>query len=119
MDTAYAKYLPSIKKQWLTEQAAWEQRRQQAWGIARQIAAMLRTVYGANQVIAFGSLTATGSFDYRSDIDLAVSGIPFDNFFRAYVDAMDLAQDFKLDLLDLADCSSSMRDSIMEKGILI
>ncbi|MEZ4515173.1 MAG: nucleotidyltransferase domain-containing protein [Chloroflexota bacterium] len=117
MNKLYAQYLPAIKKQWQAEQAGWEQRRQRAWKVARQIAAMLRTAYGAKQIIVFGSLAATGPFDACSDLDLAVSGIPFDKFFRAYVDAMDIAQDFKLDLLDLADCPTTMRESICAKGI--
>jgi predicted nucleotidyltransferase len=116
MDKPYAEYLPAIKKQWQAEQASWEQRRQRAWDAVRQITAMLRTTYGAKQIIVFGSLVATGPFDAHSDIDLAVSGISFDQFFRAYVDAMDVAQGFKLDLLDLADCPATMRESIIAKG---
>lgn len=113
---AYEAYLPHIKKRWLVEQESWEQRRQQAWTAARRIAELLRVLFGAEQVIAFGSLTDAGPFDARSDIDIAVSGIALEDFFRAYAQAMTLSPDFELDLLDLSDCPQTLRSSILEKG---
>ncbi|MCA9968763.1 MAG: hypothetical protein KC425_01035 [Anaerolineales bacterium] len=114
---AYADYLPAIKARWQARQASWAARRQQAWGAARQIAALLRARYGAEQVIAFGSLTHDGPFDAHSDIDLAVTGIPTADFFRAYAEAMSLAGEFKLDLLDLADCPPSVQTAVLKQGI--
>jgi predicted nucleotidyltransferase len=113
----YAAYLPQIKQRWLAEQASWTERRQRAWQTARQIAALLRTKYGAQQVIAFGSLTDSGPFDERSDIDLAVSGIAAADFFTAYAQAMLLSPEFKLDLLELADCPPSVRAGIVARGV--
>lgn len=116
---AYADYLPHIKKRWQAKQASWAQRRRLAWDAARRIAEMLHSTHGADQVIAFGSLVGSGPFDGRSDIDLAVAGIAPANFFRAYVEAMTLAGDFKLDLIDLADCPPTIRTSILEKGVAV
>lgn len=115
----FSDYLPQIKKRWQTEQASWTQRRKLAWGYAQQIAEMLHTTFGAEQVIAFGSLTGSGPFDDRSDIDLAVSGIAPVDFFRATVRAMSLAGEFELDLLDLAECPPAMRAVILDRGVAL
>ena len=117
MDDQYAEYLPHIRQRWLAEQASWEARRQQAWRVAHQIAAMLRSQFGANQIMAFGSLTARGPFDGRSDIDLGVSGIKHADFFRAYARAMAISTAFKIDLVDLDDCPSRIRESITQFGV--
>ena len=83
---------------------------------AEAIAAMLRERFGATRVILFGSL-ARGRFRLDSDIDLAVTGIPTADFFRAYAEAMSLAGEFKLDLLDLADCPPSVQTAVLKQGI--
>jgi predicted nucleotidyltransferase len=113
----YAAYLPQIRQRWLAEQASWTDRRQRAWHTARRIAALLRADFGAEQVIAFGSLTDSGPFDERSDIDLAVSGIAAADFFTAYAQAMLLSPEFKLDLLDLADYPPQLRADIVARGM--
>jgi len=45
------------------------------------VAAILRTHFCAQKVVAFGSLVHPGRFTDQSDIDLAVSGIPPATFF--------------------------------------
>jgi hypothetical protein len=62
-------------------------------------------------------VTDSGPFDERSDIDLAVSGITTADFFTAYAQAMLLSPEFKLDLLDLADCPPQVRADIMARGV--
>lgn len=117
MSKQFAEYMPHIRQRWLDEQRSWEQRRQQAWTAARQVAEMLRATFQAEQVIAFGSLTGEGPFDDRSDIDLAVGGISPADFFRAYARAMAVASPFKLDLIDLNDCPEPMQKSISQAGV--
>jgi predicted nucleotidyltransferase len=90
-------------------------RRDAAWESARRIAALLRARYNATQVIAFGSLVHPERFDERSDIDLAVAGIPPEVFFGAWAAAgADCA--FSLDLVDLGDCSPALRELIAREG---
>ncbi len=113
----YADYLPHIKARWEAEQTSWEQRRQQAWIVVRQIADMLRTTFDAKQLIVFGSLADKGPFDDRSDIDLAVGGMRPTDFFRAYAQAMAVSSTFKLDLVDLDDCPTQMRQTILRSGV--
>jgi predicted nucleotidyltransferase len=112
----FATYLPHVHRRWLAQQAAWKRRQEEAWAVARQIAAILRSQFAAREVVAFGSLVHPGRFDDRSDIDLAVSGIPPAAFFRAWA-AAGASCPFELDLVDLADCSPALRDLIEGEGV--
>ncbi len=116
MDRSFAVFLPHIRRRWLEEQRGWDRRRTRALESARRAASVLRARHGATQVIAFGSLVRTGPFDEHSDVDLAAAGIPARDFFRASADAA-AACDFELDLVDLADCPSSLRDAILREGM--
>ncbi|KAA3661456.1 MAG: nucleotidyltransferase domain-containing protein [Chloroflexi bacterium] len=117
MDISYRDYYPYIKKKWEAEQRGWQQRREQAWIVARQAANLLRSEFGARSVMAFGSLIGSGPYDARSDIDLAVSGIAIEDFFRAVAHTMSVSSDFKIDVVDLVDCSEEIRKTIMQKGV--
>lgn len=111
----YAAYLPGIRQRWRQRQDELARRREAAWESARRIALFLRARYNATQVIAFGSLVHPERFDERSDIDLAVAGIPAHAFFSAWAAAgADCA--FALDLVDLDDCSPALRELIALEG---
>jgi len=112
----FATYLPHIRRRWLEQQAARRKRQEEAWAVARQMATLLRIRFAAQEIIAFGSLVYPGRFDDRSDIDLAVSGIPAGGFFRAWAAAGAIGP-FELDLVDLADCSPTLRDVIAQEGV--
>jgi len=114
----FAAYLPHIRRRWLVHQASWRLRQEEAWAVARQIAALLRADFTASQVIAFGSLVYPGRFDDRSDIDLAVSGILAGDFFRAWA-AAGAACPFDLDLVDLGDCSPALQKIIVQEGVAL
>jgi predicted nucleotidyltransferase len=112
----FAAYLPHIRRRWLARQEAGERRRAQAWQAAREVAALLRDRFDAQRVVAFGSLVRPGLFSERSDVDLAVSGIPPRAFFKAWAAAADVCP-CELDLVDLADCSEALRRLIEEEGV--
>ena len=80
-------------------------------------AAPLRGIARATRVMAFGSLTRTGVFDARSDIDLAEEGIPVSKFWRASADAAAVVGQFELDVVDLGDCQPALRDIILREGV--
>ncbi|MBI5303737.1 MAG: nucleotidyltransferase domain-containing protein [Chloroflexi bacterium] len=115
-DEKFAEYLPGIRRRWNAERDAWAQRRAHAWHGARRAAEVLRQ-FGATRVIAFGSLTRTGMFDARSDIDLAVQAISPDQFWDAYVQAAMVVGDFEFDLVDLDHCVAHLRDEILQNGV--
>jgi predicted nucleotidyltransferase len=94
-----------------------EDRRKQAWEIARTAAGVLREHFAATRVVAFGSLVHPESFGPWSDIDLAAWGIPAGQFYRAVATVMRISHVFKIDLVDPLDCSPSLRASIESGGI--
>lgn len=112
----FAPYLPYIRRRWLAQQLAWKQRQEEAWDAAREVAAILRTRFAAETVIAFGSLVHADRFSDRSDIDLAVSGIQPAVFFKAWA-AAGASCPFELDLVDLSDCPPALRDLIEQEGM--
>jgi predicted nucleotidyltransferase len=114
----FASYLPAIRRRWLADQETARQRQTATWEAARQAASLLRIRFGAQKVIAFGSLVRSGRFSERSDIDLAVSGIPPVEFFRTW-DAVASSCPFDLDLVDLADCSPALRDLLEQEGVAL
>lgn len=112
----FAAYLPHIRRLWLAWQEAGERRRQGAWEAAREVAEYLRARFGAQRVVAFGSLVHPGSFSERPDVDLAVSGIAPAAFFRAWAAAGDVCP-LELDLVDLRDCSPALQRLIEKEGV--
>jgi predicted nucleotidyltransferase len=111
----FGAYLPHIHRRWQAQQAAWASRHQDAWAAARDVAALLHSRFAAQHVIAFGSLVHPAQFTDRSDVDLAVSGIPAEQFFTAWAAAASICP-FELDLVDLADCAPALGDLIEREG---
>jgi predicted nucleotidyltransferase len=87
--------------------------------VAKQIANLLYKEYDANKVFLFGSVTKPEFFNEFSDIDIAVIGIPDNLFFAAAAAVSEISYDFKIDLIDLNDCSETLREFIYKEGILI
>jgi len=55
----------------------------------------------------------------RSDIDLAVSGIPAEKIYAAVGAVTGAVRDFKVDVLDLDDCKAYFKKTIEREGIEI
>lgn len=88
--------------------------RQAARAVAERCAELLKSRFGAKQVILFGSVTGRGPWHERSDIDLAVEGMPAEDFFRAWV-ALDevIPRGMQIDLVALEDASPELRARIL------
>jgi predicted nucleotidyltransferase len=82
---------------------AWEslrqQRRQRAWVVARQAAALLKARYAATRVAVFGSLPDPERFHPWSDVDMAVWGLSPERYFEAVAGLLDLDDDLRIDLV--------------------
>lgn len=75
--------------------------------------------FGARRVWVFGSLVE-GGFHERSDIDLAVEGLPPGAaLFRAAVELDEMASPFDVDLVPLEDARPAMRARIFERGEIL
>lgn len=95
------------------------ERRERSWKIARAAADLLRTRYGANRVVVFGSLARQIPFTPWSDIDMAVWGIAPEKYFSAAGAAMDIGLDsgIKVDIIDPENCSKKFLADIKLNGI--
>lgn len=90
---------------------------QQALQKAKDVAAMLKEHYGVKQVYLYGSL-AWGGFDRHSDIDLYLVGFQ-GNYWRAYSEAEDIAAPVEVSLACEEDCINSLKDKVLENGVLL
>ncbi|MEW6745278.1 MAG: nucleotidyltransferase domain-containing protein [Planctomycetota bacterium] len=91
-------------------------RRERAWAVAREIAAFLRETYQPTRIVVFGSLVHPDAFGMHSDIDIAVDGIPWLLYLRAWNDVEERWPEFKVDLIDVGIVSDRMKQRIAEQG---
>lgn len=83
---------------------------------ARRIASFLRD-QGARRVVGFGSAFLPDKrFTTRSDLDLAVEGLPARNFFRTLARAQAMT-DFQLDLVPLESATAFLRQTLRDEGV--
>lgn len=81
----------------------------------RRAAGVLKAA-GAREVYLFGS-AATGQMGEHSDVDMAVSGLPPDVFFRAWARAVRCFPGREMDLVNL-DHRNAFVDYLRENGDL-
>ncbi len=112
------KYVRYWRRRFQDEQGRSKEREQQRLAVLPQAVEILKK-YGARKIILFGSLAKKDRFIYkRSDIDLAVEGIPDDKFLSALGDLM-LSLPFLVDLKPLEDVDAFFRKRILESGKVI
>ena len=92
-------------------------RRERAWAVAREIAAFLRAAYQPTRIRLFGSLLSPDLFHAQSDIDLAVEGIPWPAYLRAWNEVERRFPEFKVDLIDVSMVSDRLRQCIDGQGV--
>jgi predicted nucleotidyltransferase len=115
---ALKKYRPleAIRKRRAKFSAEIASRRRRALLAARKAAKLLKSEFGATEVILFGSLARRGSFTLYSDIDLAVRGIAPEKFFAASAAIERVDVNFQIDLVELETCSPAVLRSIEKDG---
>ena len=94
-------------------------RRRRALVAARKAGELLKSEFGAKEVILFGSLARRGGFTLFSDIDLAARGIPSDRFFEAVDVVLGLSAEFRIDLIDIDNSSPALLKNIKKDGRLL
>lgn len=112
------KYRPleAMRKRREMERPERAKRRRRAMVVARKAADLLRREFGARKVLLFGSLAKRGSFTLFSDIDLAVEGMPRLRYFEAIAKITSLAEFIDIDLVELENCPSALRENIERDG---
>jgi predicted nucleotidyltransferase len=112
-----AQYKRTARARWQAELQRQEVRREHAWQLARQAAALLKEVYGVQRVVAFGSLVHSGRFSRWSDVDLAAWGLTAANWLRAIAAVHDLSGEVELNLVDVTCCSPELLAAIEQEGV--
>ncbi|MBS0013534.1 MAG: hypothetical protein KFF46_06135 [Desulfobacterales bacterium] len=101
--------------------AADEKRRQRAekgWRVAETAAELLRKQFHADRIMVFGSLLRPEHFDERSDVDLAVRGVPDNLFLQAVAAVTSIDNDISVDLIQIEQAPESLRKQL-ENGVAI
>lgn len=92
---------------------------QRAWQTAHQVAAVLYEDFGATQVAVFGSLAGQKWFSKRSDIDIAVWGLPGDTYLDALWETRNFSPEFKIDLVNFHSAKGRFRERIQSQALPI
>ena len=80
--------------------AQMQARQQLGIEVAYKCARILKVEFGAQRVVLFGSMLNPARMTWRSDIDLAVWGLPEKDLFRAGA-AIERGHDFSIDLVEV------------------
>lgn len=112
-----AEYRAGVRRREATRQATLDQRFELGWRLARQGAGILKTEFHAQKVVVFGSLVKRQRFFERSDIDLAVWGIPEHLYLRALGKLLDLTTEFSIDLVRIEEARDPIRQAVEAEGI--
>jgi predicted nucleotidyltransferase len=110
-----ARQRPPIPELSAPERELREQRLERVHQAARQ----LKTQFGAEKVILFGSLVDTTQFLPSSDVDLAVVGLLSEDYFEAWRVVEAMLEDCPVDLIELEQATDSLRQAILKYGVEI
>ena len=83
-----------------------------------RLAARFLKEQGATRVWLFGSLAKGRRPTVHSDFDFAVEGLPSDRFFGSVGHLLQILPR-PVDIVELEDCNSLLREQILEHGIII
>lgn len=108
------KYIDYWRDRQVQQAAESERLAAQAWADVQHIAEILRTEFGATEMIVFGSLVK-GGFDAESDIDIAVDGIPPADYFTAMAAANRISHQW-VDLKPIAALDPHFRQKVIQTG---
>lgn len=91
-------------------------RRLRAWRVARKAAKILKSEFGVEKVMVFGSLVHPALFHERSDVDLAVWGLHGREYYRAVSVLLDIEPSISIDLVAYADARPALQEVILKEG---
>jgi predicted nucleotidyltransferase len=94
-----------------------QQQREQLLTRVRDAAKQLKSQFGVQRVVLFGSLADTDWFIPNSDVDLAVEGLSASDFWNAWRVVEDVIGDRPVDLVELEMASEALRNAIQKYGM--
>jgi len=80
-------------------------------------AAVLKSRFGAQRVLLFGSLAHRAWFAPDSDVDLVVEGLRSVDYWNAWRAVEEIVGDREIDLIEIENASSSLQDAIARYGV--
>lgn len=84
---------------------------------AHQAAVILREHFAVERVVLFGSIARDEYLGPRSDVDLAVEGLPARDYAWAVDHVQEASPRRRIDLVRIEQCSSSMTKEILNDGV--
>lgn len=118
-DQGWEPYIQAWHRRGLAEEHARQAVEQVAYAAACRAAQLLVDRFGADRVYLFGSLTgkAAAPFGSRSDIDLAVEGLPSRHYWTALAETeMEVPAGTRVDLVRLEDAFPSLAARVRSTG---
>ena len=91
-------------------------RQQQGLQVAHRAARLLKEQFAAKRVVLFGSLLDIDRMHSHSDIDIAVWGLPEQDYLHAVSQLLDLS-DFSIDLIEAEHAPEKLLKSIQDTGM--
>ncbi len=85
---------------------------------ARRLAQILADEFGVTRVYLFGSFAWGVETRPDSDLDLAVEGLPPEQFFLAYSRLMDASR-YEVDLKPLENLFSRLHNRVLQSGLVV
>ena len=113
------KYKASAAHRRKLEQEQLSQSYRQRWLLAKKAAQLLKAQFGVHKVMAFGSITQMDLYHSRSDLDIAVWGLDEKLYYRAVARLLELDPAERVDLVRIEDARDSLRDVILQEGIIL
>jgi len=109
---------------WKTRLADDEKRRlslfSEAKMAAKKAAQILVEEFGAEQVYLIGSLLSKGAFTEHSDIDIAVSGLKTEIYFKALSKIWGIfPKGMEIDLIPMEDADKYLKSRILKEGVIL
>ena len=93
--------------------------REQMLDRVREVASELKSLFGVDRVILFGSLAHGARFTHDSDIDIAVEGLESDDYWRAWEVAEEMLSDRVVDLVEIESATNSVKRTIFLYGVIL
>lgn len=115
MTSKYQSYIDAWKARARRERQERQEREHAARAKAEKLARILAQEYQVRKVVLFGSLARSGEYDARSDIDLAVEGLPAHAHLEA-IERLERESGLRVDLVDLADANDRVLRAVEREG---
>jgi predicted nucleotidyltransferase len=114
-----ALYKATANRRWKREQQQLSLSYSPKWALARKVAELLKEQFGAQRVVAFGSIIQKDLYHLNSDLDIAVWGIEEKKYFRAVAKLLELDPSQRVDLVRIEDARGSLGSVIEQEGVLL